>query len=173
MSPDVFVHPMAVVDEDAEIGRGSRIWQFASVVRRARLGYDCNVASGATVDAARLGDRCIVGHNTLIPPGVWIEDDVFVGPNVVICNDSWPSTSKDGFSMEPLLSLEFIAVRVARSVSISAGVIILPGVTIGENSIIAAGAVVSHPVAANMLFFREGAVRSRDFVRERSRMRKA
>lgn len=168
------IHPRAEVDRDAvSIGRLSKVWQFASVIRNAVIGAECKVGSCATVDGATLGDRSIVSHGAFIDPGVEIEADVFIGPNVALCNDAWPRVSKDGFDMASLIDGTFVTIRIQRGASLGAGVIVLPGITIGERAMIAAGSVVTRNVPSDFLWKRDGtAVRIDDDLPTR-RMRRA
>lgn len=146
-----FVHSMAFVDNTVIIGANSRVWQFASVIRGAEIGDDCNIASGATVDGSRVGNRCIIGHNCAMGPGFWLGDDVFVGPQVTFCNDLWPRTHKIGFRPEEFTGDKF-AIMVHRGASIGANSIILPGVKIGEGAMIAAGSRVDRDVPPDHLW---------------------
>lgn len=150
------VHPLAFVD-GADIGPRTKVWQFASVIRGTRLGADCIVASGATLDGPWFGDRCIVCHNVAMGPGFLFGDDVFVGPNVTICNDRWPRFGKDGFDAD-MLRNDFVAVQVGDGASIGANAVVLPGVMIGAGAMIAAGAVASKNVPAEHLLARDGSV---------------
>jgi acetyltransferase-like isoleucine patch superfamily enzyme len=142
--------------KDATIGARSIVWEFAQVIRGAVIGEDCSIGGCAIVDAARLGHRCAVGHGAQLHPGVRIRDDVFIGPGVIVCNDSWPRVGKDGFNAVALLSGEFVTVEIHDGVSIGAGAIILPGVIIGSGSTVAAGAVVTHSMPPCTLWKRIG-----------------
>lgn len=165
------IHPKALV-EDSQIGAGTKVWQFASVIRNAHLGEGCNVASGATIDGAWCGDRCIIGHNVLLSPGAMIGNDVFVGPGAKICNDRWPSTSKDGFDIDLLMS-DYISVHIHDWASIGANAVILPGVTIGKMAMVAAGTTASKSVPSDHVLMRNGdIIRIKPEWRER-RMRSA
>jgi acetyltransferase-like isoleucine patch superfamily enzyme len=148
------IHHLAHV-ERSTIGKGTRVWQFASVIRGAEVGDDCNIASGAIIDGAILGSGCLVGHGSSINPGTRIGDNVFVGPLVTICNDRWPRVGKDGFDVGALLK-GAVTVDIADEVSIGAGCQILPGVTIGEGAVIAAGSTVCRNVKAHYLHKRSG-----------------
>lgn len=139
--------------EGASMGGGSQIWQFASVIRGARIGNGCSIGSCAIVDGARLGDRVRVGHGASIPPGVWIGDDVFVGPGVVICNDPDPRVGS-GFDLQALLDGK-VVVRIEDRASIGAGSVILPGLTIGEGAMVAAGSVVTKDVPKGGLWLQK------------------
>lgn len=166
------IHPLAHV-ENATIGKGTRIWQFASVIRNARIGEDCTIASNALVDAATIGDRCIVSHGAAIEPGVVLGDEVFIGPQVVFCNDAWPRVAKHGFDMAPLLNGETVVTAVEDGASIGAGAIVLPGVRIGAGAMIAAGARVVADVPAAHLLKRDGTMIPIDPAKPIRRMRAA
>lgn len=166
------IHPLAHV-ENATIGKGTRVWQFASIIRNAKVGEDCTIASGVLVDAATIGDRCIVSHGAAIEPGVLIGDDVFIGPGVIFCNDYWPRVSKDGFDMALILNGEIIVTAVEDGASVGAGVVILPGVTIGAGAMIAAGSVVHRDVPACHLHKRGGSIVPIDQTRPVRRVRAA
>lgn len=162
------IHPHAVVSPDAEIGERTRVWQFASIIRGARIGADGNIGSCAIVDGAVIGDRCLVGHGAAVNPGVLIGDDVFVGPNVTFCNDAWPRTHKDGFALHSFNGKQW-AVIVENGAAIGAGAILLPGVRIGAGATIAAGATVARDVPVDYLLLRNGSVQP--IGSERTRMR--
>lgn len=154
--PTAQIHRLALV-EDAAIGARTRVWQFASVIRGARLGADCTVASCATLDGPQFGNRCIVSQGVAMGPGFLVGDDVFIGPNVTICNDRWPRAAKIDFDADALRA-DFVTVRIGDWVSIGANAVVLPGVTIGASAMIAAGAVVGRDVPFNHLFKRDGTI---------------
>ena len=148
--PGVFIHPMAVVHDDCEIGAGTRIWQFASILRGAKLGKDCNVASGACFDGSRADDRVVICHNLAAGPGFWLQDDVFIGPNCTLCNDSWPRATKEGFHPEAFDGTRW-AIVIEKGATIGAGVVVLPGVRIGAGAMVPADVTVSRDVPAGHL----------------------
>lgn len=155
-----YVHPMACVDETVQIGPGTKVWQFATVIRGAVLGLDCTVAATACLDGPVIGDRCIVSPGVDIGPGFVIEDDVFIGPHVVLCNDFWPRTHKRGFDYDALRSGKIVSIRVCDGASIGAGARIMPGVTIGKGAMVAANAVVTANVPEGCLWTRDGDIRA-------------
>lgn len=155
-----FVHPEALVDNTCQIGKGTRIWQFASVIRGTILGEDCNVAHGACLDGPRFGDRCIISHNVAMGPGFLVHDDVFLGPGVVFCNDVWPSVKKDGWSLE-VFQNGAITIEVMSEVMVGANATILPGVRIGKGAVVAAGAVVTQSIPEGMVWTRDGKLRAK------------
>jgi acetyltransferase-like isoleucine patch superfamily enzyme len=159
ISSSAFVHPKAEVSPDCEIGAGTRVWQFASVIRGARIGEGCNIASGACIDGSRIGNRCVIGHNLAMGPGFLIGDDVFIGPNVTFCNDAWPRARKDGFDASKFDGAFHWAVIVERGASIGAGSVILPGVRIGRGAMIAANSTVTRDVEPHTIWIGDGETR--------------
>lgn len=168
--PLAFIHEKAHVDETVEIGAGSRVWQFSSVIRGTRLGIDCSVASNVTLDGPWFGDRCIISPGVDIAAGFEIGNDCFIGPNVVLCNDAWPLASKEGWTDQPFRSGS-LTVRLGDGVSIGANAVVLPGVSIGDGCMVAAGAVVDRHVSPGCLFKRSGDIVEIDISRRPERMK--
>lgn len=165
--PTAFIHPKAHV-EGATIGARSRVWQFASVIRGAIMGEDCNIATGACLDGSQIGDRVILGHNVAMGPGFRVFDDVFIGPQVTLCNDAWPRAMKGDWDASRFNPVTFAIIIESRA-SIGANSVILPGVRIGFGAMIAAGSVVTKDVPAGWLWKGDGLVEK--IARERPRMR--
>lgn len=150
------IHHLAHVDDDVVLGSGTRIWQFASVTRGTVLGKDCSVSPFAMLDGSVYGDRVVVSGGVMAGAGFKVGNDVFLGPNVVLCNDCWPFASKDGYDDAALRAGERFAVVIEDGAAIGAGAIILPGVRIGAGAVVAAGAVVDEDVPAGMVARRNG-----------------
>lgn len=151
------IHPLALVDVPIEnIGAGSKVWQFASVLRGAKVGRGCTVAAYALIDAATVGDDCLISSGAQLHPGTKIGNKVFVGPGVIFCNDRWPRVGKDGFNGDALLSGSHVTIEVHDGASIGAGAVILPGVIIGKGAVVAAGTVVTHSVPQAAIWKRSG-----------------
>lgn len=135
---DYFVHPNAIV-ESTNIGKATRIWAFTHVLPGAVVGDDCNLCDHVFVENdVVIGDRVTVKCGVQLWDGVRLEDDVFVGPNATFMNDLFPR------SKQP--PAEFSKTIVQKGASIGANASILPGVTIGQNAMVGAGAVVTRDV---------------------------
>ena len=133
----VEVHPLADVGS-SEIGEGTCIWQFAVVLRGARIGRDCNICAHTFVEGGVIvGDRVTVKSGVFLWDGLVVEDDVFLGPNATFTNDAHPRSKE----RKP-----YPTTTIKRGASIGAGAVILPGLTIGEGAMIGAGAVVTKSV---------------------------
>ncbi|MBO0330328.1 sugar O-acetyltransferase [[Muricauda] lutisoli] len=92
-----------------------------------------------------LGKNVFINHacSFLDLGGITIEDDVMIGPRVSITSENHPTDIKTRKSMRPS------SVFIKKNVWIGASATILPGVTIGENSVVAAGALVNKDVPPN------------------------
>lgn len=167
------IHPLAHV-QDAVIGEGSKVWQFASVTGGTVLGKDCSVSPFAMLHGPRFGDRCVISGGVMMGPGFVIGDDCFIGPNVTLCNDQWPSASKDGLDLEAMRSGAFVTIRIGNGATVGANAVVLPGVSIGDGAVVAAGTVCGKDVPAGHLFKRCGeVVRISEAWTKRRRMREA
>ena len=137
----MFIHPLSDV-QCKNIGQNTNIWQFCVILSNAKVGNNCNICSHCFIE-----NNVIIGNNVTVKCGVqlWdgitIEDNVFIGPNVTFCNDRYPKSKNKNFNLE--------SITIKNGASIGAGAVILPGIKIGENSIIGAGAVVTKDVPAN------------------------
>lgn len=154
-----FVHEKAHVDDSVFIGAGTKVWQFATVIRGTKIGMDCTIAAGAVLDGPTIGDYCIISPGVDIGPGFEIGNDVFIGPHVVLCNDFWPRTHKNGFDYDALRSGETVCIRIGDGSSVGAGAKIMPGVTIGKGCMIAANAVVTDEVPDGCIWRHDGEIR--------------
>ena len=133
-----FKHEQALV-ESPHIGDGTRVWAFAHILSGARIGSDCNICDHTFIENdVIVGDRVIVKCGVQLWDGLRIEDDVFIGPNATFTNDRYPR-SKQYLDRYP-------QTVVRAGASIGASATILPGVTIGDNAMVGAGAVVTHNV---------------------------
>ena len=140
---DVFIHPSADVASQI-IGSGSRIWQYAVVLEKARIGKDANICSHCFIENdVVLGDRVTVKCGVQLWDGLRIGSDVFVGPNVTFTNDKHPRSK--------VPPDQFLTTTIEDHVSIGAGAVVLPGLTVGRGATVGAGAVVTKSVPPNAL----------------------
>jgi UDP-2-acetamido-3-amino-2,3-dideoxy-glucuronate N-acetyltransferase len=140
MSGDRYIHPSAIIEEGARIGRNTRVWHFCHVMPLATVGEDCIVGQNVFIDNnARVGNRVKIQNNVSVYNGVEIEDDVFVGPSVVFTNVINPRSFIER-------KTEFKKTIVRQGASIGANATILCGIEIGAYSMVGAGAVVTKSV---------------------------
>jgi acetyltransferase-like isoleucine patch superfamily enzyme/dTDP-4-dehydrorhamnose 3,5-epimerase-like enzyme len=133
-----FVHPSAIC-ESQTIGEKTRVWAFAHVLPSAKIGSECNLCDHVFIENdVVIGDRVTIKCGVQVWDGMTLEDDVFVGPNVTFTNDPFPHSKQYPISFSKTL--------VRRGASIGANATILPGITIGIQAMVGAGAVVTHDV---------------------------
>jgi UDP-2-acetamido-3-amino-2,3-dideoxy-glucuronate N-acetyltransferase len=138
--PGYFAHESSYIDDEAQIGQGTKIWHFCHVMPGAIIGERCNLGQNVVVmQGSRLGNNVKVQNNVSIYEGVVLEDDVFCGPSCVFTNVVNPRSHVSR-------KTEYQRTLVRRGASIGANATILCGVTLGEYSFIGAGAVVRSDV---------------------------
>ena len=142
MSKDFFVHESSYVDENCVIGKGTKIWHFSHIMKGAALGENCNIGQNVVVSPkVILGNNVRVQNNVSIYEGVICEDDVFLGPSMVLTNVINPRSAvsrKD----------EYKTTLIKKGSSIGANATIVCGVTLNDYCFIGAGAVVTKDVPA-------------------------
>jgi UDP-2-acetamido-3-amino-2,3-dideoxy-glucuronate N-acetyltransferase len=139
-STNVFVHPTSIIDADADIGQGCKIWQFCQVMKGARLGDRCILGQNVQVDrGVRVGSNVKIQNNVTVYAGVEIEDDAFLGPACVFTNVTNPRSQVNRHSL-------YETTLLRRGCTIGANATIVCGVTIGQYAFVAAGAVVTRDV---------------------------
>src|SRR6266498_363550 len=142
MDGSEFIHEKALVEPGARVGAKTRIWAFCHILPGAVIGEDCNLCDHVFIENdVVIGDRVTIKSGVQIWDGIRLQDDVFVGPNATFSNDKFPRSGQ-----RPPAFLETIVQRLA---SIGANATILPGITIGMNAMVGAGAVVTKDVPAN------------------------
>ena len=143
---EYFVHESSYIDEDVIIGEGTRIWHFCHIQKGSIIGKNCSLGQNVNVsNNVRIGDGVKIQNNVSVYEGVELEDYVFCGPSCVFTNDLTPR------SKYPKGNLAYKKTIVKRGASIGANATIVCGHTIGEWSLIGAGAVVTTDVKAHAL----------------------
>ncbi|MDQ0683840.1 UDP-2-acetamido-3-amino-2,3-dideoxy-glucuronate N-acetyltransferase [Streptomyces sp. B4I13] len=141
------VQPSAQVDERAEIGAGSSVWDLAQIREGARLGEGCVVGRGAYVGSGvRMGDNCKLQNYALVYEPAELGDGVFIGPAVVLTNDHNPRSVDPDGKQKRGGDWEAVGVKIADGASIGARAVCVAPITIGRWAMIAAGAVVTKDV---------------------------
>jgi UDP-2-acetamido-3-amino-2,3-dideoxy-glucuronate N-acetyltransferase len=137
------IHHLADVQSTA-IGEGTRIWQYVVVLKGAKLGGDCNICSHCFIENdVIVGDRVTVKCGVQLWDGLRIGDDVFIGPNASFSNDKLPRSRQH--------QQRVLQTHVESGASIGAGAVVLPGIRIGRNAMVGAGAVVTRSVPPNAI----------------------
>jgi UDP-2-acetamido-3-amino-2,3-dideoxy-glucuronate N-acetyltransferase len=139
------VHASAIVDDGAQIGEGSRVWHFVHVCGGARIGKGVSLGQNVFVgNKVSIGDRCKIQNNVSIYDNVTLEEGVFCGPSMVFTNVYNPRALIERKN-------EYRDTLVKKGATLGANCTVVCGVTIGEYSLIGAGAVVNKNVPAYAL----------------------
>ena len=140
-----YVHPTAVVDDGAEIGRGTKVWHFCHVSAGAHIGSDCTLGQNVFVAPnVVLGDGCKVQNNVSLYDGVVCEEEVFLGPSMVFTNVTSPRAHVDRRGA-------FAKTHVRRGATVGANATIVCGNELGAYCMVGAGAVVTADVPPHAL----------------------
>ena len=132
---------------DVKLGRNVRIFSFTNLYG-CEIGDDVKIGTFVEIQkGSKIGNRCKISSHSFICEGVTLEDDVFIGHNVVFTNDRYPRATSNG-QLQTEADWVCIPTLVKRGASIGSGVVLLCGITIGENAMIGAGSVVTKDVAA-------------------------
>lgn len=133
------IHPLTVISELARLHPTVKVYQFATICE------DTVIGDGSVIGAnVWIGKGCKIGRGVriqtgaFIPSGTLIGDRVFIGPNVTMTDDKYPRAGNSGYIAQPPI--------IYSDASIGANATILPGVVVGMNAMVAAGAVVTKDV---------------------------
>jgi UDP-2-acetamido-3-amino-2,3-dideoxy-glucuronate N-acetyltransferase len=137
-----FVHESAYVDDNVEIGEGTKIWHFCHVQSGARIGKKCVLGQNVNVgNNVIIGNFVKIQNNVSVYEGVILEDYVFCGPSMVFTNVSNPR------SKYPQVGSQFyLSTLVKEGASLGANCTIICGHTIGRFAFVGAGTVVTKDV---------------------------
>jgi acetyltransferase-like isoleucine patch superfamily enzyme len=134
---------------NVKLGKDVKIFDFVNL-------YGCSIDDNSKVGTfveiqknASIGKNCKISSHTFICEGVHIGDNVFVGHNVTFINDKYPRSANPDGSMQTEADWSVVETFVKNGASIGSSSTILCGVTIGENAIVGAGAVVTKDVPPN------------------------
>ncbi|MFA5574131.1 MAG: DapH/DapD/GlmU-related protein [Brumimicrobium sp.] len=135
-----FAHETAVIDENVNIGNGTKIWHFSHIMPNSIIGKNCNIGQNVVVSPdVKLGNNVKVQNNVSIYTGVECEDDVFLGPSMVFTNVINPRSAVNRRD-------EYMKTIVKKGATIGANATIVCGHNIGEYAFIGAGAVVTKEI---------------------------
>jgi acetyltransferase-like isoleucine patch superfamily enzyme len=134
------------VAPDVKLGRDVRLYAFVNL-------YGCEIGDETSIGTfveiqkgVRIGARCKIQSHTFICEGVTLEDEVFVGHNVNFLNDRFPAATNSDGSRKTDADWRLERTWVKRRAAVGTGAVILPGVTIGVEAVVGAGAVVTRDV---------------------------
>ncbi len=136
---------------NVKVGNGVRIFNFVnaygcSIDDNSKVGAFVEIQKGSTI-----GKNCKISSHTFICEGVHIEDNCFVGHGVMFTNDLFPRATNPNGSPQSETDWKLVETFIKKGASIGSNATILCGVTIGENAMVGAGAMVTKDVAPNTI----------------------
>jgi UDP-2-acetamido-3-amino-2,3-dideoxy-glucuronate N-acetyltransferase len=140
MKQKYFAHETAVIDENCQIGEGTKIWHFSHIMTGCVIGTNCNIGQNVVISPeVVLGNNVKVQNNVSVYTGVTCEDDVFLGPSCVFTNVTNPRSAVNRKS-------RYARTHVGKGATIGANATVVCGHDIGAYAFIGAGAVVTKHV---------------------------
>jgi UDP-2-acetamido-3-amino-2,3-dideoxy-glucuronate N-acetyltransferase len=145
MEKEFFVHESSYIDQGAIVGKGTKIWHFCHLMCEAVVGEGCNIGQNVFIDTnVVVGNGVKIQNNVSLYNGVIVEDDVFLGPSMVLTNVINPRSFIER-------KTEFKPTFIRKGATIGANATIVCGIEIGAYALIGAGAVVNKNVPAYAL----------------------
>ena len=140
MKQKYFDHETGVIDENCQIGEGTKMWHFSHIMTGCVIGTNCNIGQNVVISPeVVLGNNVKVQNNVSVYTGVTCEDDVFLGPSCVFTNVTNPRSAVNRKS-------RYARTHVGKGATIGANATVVCGHDIGAYAFIGAGAVVTKHV---------------------------
>lgn len=137
-----YINEHAIVDDNVEIGEGTKIWHFSHVQSGSKIGKKCVMGQNVNIgNNVTIGNFVKIQNNVSVYEGVTLEDYVFCGPSMVFTNILNPRCKY------PQVGAQFyIKTLVKEGASLGANSTIVCGTTIGKHAMVGAGAVVTKDI---------------------------
>lgn len=142
IGPDAIIRSHTVIYCGNRIGAGFRTGHGVMIREENEIGDDVSIGTNSIVEHhVRIGNGVRLHSNVFVPEYSVLEDGCWLGPNVVVTNAKYPRS--------PRVKDELAGAHIERGAKIGANVTLLPGVRIGANALVGAGAVVTKDVPPN------------------------
>jgi len=142
---EYFVHESSYIDDNCQIGKGTKIWHFCHIMSGSDIGENCNIGQNVVIGPeVQIGNQCKIQNNVSIYKHVTLEDNVFCGPSMVFTNVYNPRAGMRKMDQAR-------PIRVKKGATLGANCTIVCGITIGRYAFVGAGAVVTKDVPDHAL----------------------
>ncbi len=123
------------ISEKAKIGSNVKIWHFSYIGDNSEIGDNVMIGSLAHIDRdVKIGENSRIEAMVYLPPLTRIGKNVFLGPNATVTNDPYPMCNK------------MVGVTIEDGAVIGAKAVLKAGITVGKDSVVAMGAIVTKDV---------------------------
>ncbi len=130
------------IGKNVKLGNNVKVWHFTYIGDNTVIGDNTKIGSLVHIDYnVKIGSNCKIEGMAYIPPLTIIGDNVFIGPGVIITNDPYPESKR------------LIGVTIEDNAIICAGAVLKAGIKIGRNSVVGMGAVVTRDVPENSVVY--------------------
>ncbi|MAG16027.1 N-acetyltransferase [Candidatus Woesearchaeota archaeon] len=137
--------------KDVKLGKDVQIFNFVNIYG-CEIGDNTKIGSFVEIrETVKIGKNCKIQAFAFLPQGIILEDEVFIGPHACFVNDKIPRATTNGRLREKGEDWKPLTTIVKKGASIGANATILGGITVGENSVVGAGSVVTKDVPANVI----------------------
>ena len=142
-----YIHESSIVDKNAKIGKGSKIWHWCHISKNSKIGKNCVIGQNVFIgENVAIGDNVKIQNNVSVYSGVTIKNNVFIGPSVVFTNVKFPRSSINQ-------KKNFLKTIIEKGATIGANSTIICGVKIGKDSFVGAGSVVTKNIKIKSLVY--------------------
>ena len=139
---DAIIRSHTVIYAGNKIGNNFQTGHHVLVREENEIGNNVSVGTASVVEHhVKIGNNVRIHTQAFVPEMSVLEDGAWIGPNAVITNAAYP--------LSPNVKNELKGAIVKKGAKIGANATLLPGITIGENALVGAGAVVTKDVPPN------------------------
>jgi acetyltransferase-like isoleucine patch superfamily enzyme len=139
IGPNALIRSHTVIYAGNSIGSNFQTGHSTLIRELNEIGNDVSIGSHSVIEHhVRIGDRARIHSNVFVPEYSVLEDDCWIGPNVVFTNARYPKS--------PDAKSHLKGPRICQGAKIGANSTLLPGVVIGRNALVGAGSVVVEDV---------------------------
>ncbi len=142
MNKPAYVNQYAVVDDNVELGEGTKVWHFSHVQSGSKIGKNCVLGQNVNIgNNVTIGNNVKIQNNVSVYEGVTLEDYVFCGPSMVFTNIMDPR------SKYPQVGAQYyLKTIVKEGASLGANSTIVCGHNVGRFAFVGAGSVVTKDI---------------------------
>ena len=140
------------IHNDADIGKNVRMYSYVNIYGKCCVGDESVIVSFVEIQPdVIIGKRVKISSHSFICSGVVIEDNAFIGHGVMFTNDKFPQAVDRQGDVITASQTKIVSTYIKYGASIGSNATILCGVTVGHNSIVGAGSVVTKDVPSDTI----------------------